>query len=263
MYLSFHYFFFFKQKTAYEMLRSLVGSEMCIRDSMYVMMPLETRLCVVMLWVWGYGARNTVYWRFFRLLAMIEGTEVPENTKTCVLDAPSVVGFWRDWHVGFTQFNIRYIYVPLGGASNRILAAITVFSFTALWHGPQVQFAMWSILIMGGFVPEVMVSRMLDRSALVARLRTTSYFHRLKGLISIVPSAVLIYGNAYGFLPKPEYLTTLLVKNTTMSDYIRVGAMFSAFWYVSAMLSHRRRDALQHAETLLRNKLIPPPKRSD
>ena len=25
-------FFFFKQKTAYEVLRSLVGSEMCIRD---------------------------------------------------------------------------------------------------------------------------------------------------------------------------------------------------------------------------------------
>eukprot|EP00658_Telonema_sp_P-2_P072874 TRINITY_DN61963_c0_g1_i2.p1 TRINITY_DN61963_c0_g1~~TRINITY_DN61963_c0_g1_i2.p1 ORF type:complete len:217 (+),score=87.40 TRINITY_DN61963_c0_g1_i2:74-724(+) len=29
------FFFFFKQKTAYEMLRSLVGSEMCIRDSYY------------------------------------------------------------------------------------------------------------------------------------------------------------------------------------------------------------------------------------
>ena len=28
-------FFFFKQKTAYEMLRSLVGSEMCIRDRLY------------------------------------------------------------------------------------------------------------------------------------------------------------------------------------------------------------------------------------
>ena len=27
------FFFFFKQKTVYEMLRSLVGSEMCIRDS--------------------------------------------------------------------------------------------------------------------------------------------------------------------------------------------------------------------------------------
>src|SRR5678816_4791905 len=30
------FFFFFKQKTAYEMLRSLVGSEMCIRDSTMV-----------------------------------------------------------------------------------------------------------------------------------------------------------------------------------------------------------------------------------
>eukprot|EP00658_Telonema_sp_P-2_P005216 TRINITY_DN11956_c0_g1_i7.p1 TRINITY_DN11956_c0_g1~~TRINITY_DN11956_c0_g1_i7.p1 ORF type:complete len:144 (-),score=35.45 TRINITY_DN11956_c0_g1_i7:389-820(-) len=29
---TFIVFFFFKQKTAYEMLRSLVGSEMCIRD---------------------------------------------------------------------------------------------------------------------------------------------------------------------------------------------------------------------------------------
>ena len=28
--------FFFKQKTAYEVLRSLVGSEMCIRDRLYV-----------------------------------------------------------------------------------------------------------------------------------------------------------------------------------------------------------------------------------
>eukprot|EP00658_Telonema_sp_P-2_P037157 TRINITY_DN26752_c0_g1_i1.p2 TRINITY_DN26752_c0_g1~~TRINITY_DN26752_c0_g1_i1.p2 ORF type:complete len:129 (+),score=25.02 TRINITY_DN26752_c0_g1_i1:25-411(+) len=29
-------FFFFKQKTAYEMLRSLVGSEMCIRDRLWL-----------------------------------------------------------------------------------------------------------------------------------------------------------------------------------------------------------------------------------
>ncbi len=30
------FFFFFKQKTAYGMLRSLVGSEMCIRDRLDV-----------------------------------------------------------------------------------------------------------------------------------------------------------------------------------------------------------------------------------
>eukprot|EP00831_Metopus_contortus_P072350 TRINITY_DN66034_c0_g1_i1.p3 TRINITY_DN66034_c0_g1~~TRINITY_DN66034_c0_g1_i1.p3 ORF type:complete len:121 (-),score=49.76 TRINITY_DN66034_c0_g1_i1:126-488(-) len=31
--MEFSFFFFFKQKTAYEMQRGLVGSEMCIRDS--------------------------------------------------------------------------------------------------------------------------------------------------------------------------------------------------------------------------------------
>ena len=34
-------FFFFKQKTAYEMLRSLVGSEMCIRDREEMVEMLE------------------------------------------------------------------------------------------------------------------------------------------------------------------------------------------------------------------------------
>ena len=37
------FFFFFKQKTAYEMLRSLVGSEMCIRDS-YMNVSVEIDL---------------------------------------------------------------------------------------------------------------------------------------------------------------------------------------------------------------------------
>ena len=44
--------FFFKQKTAYEMLRSLVGSEMCIRDS-----PLHHDLDAYLSLVaeWGLG----------------------------------------------------------------------------------------------------------------------------------------------------------------------------------------------------------------
>eukprot|EP00658_Telonema_sp_P-2_P044707 TRINITY_DN32605_c0_g1_i1.p1 TRINITY_DN32605_c0_g1~~TRINITY_DN32605_c0_g1_i1.p1 ORF type:complete len:154 (+),score=44.17 TRINITY_DN32605_c0_g1_i1:126-587(+) len=42
-------FFFFKQKTAYEMLRSLVGSEMCIRDR-YQRRVRETA-CPLMLWL--------------------------------------------------------------------------------------------------------------------------------------------------------------------------------------------------------------------
>ena len=37
----FFFCFFFKQKTAYEVLRSLVGSEMCIRDSISMVDELK------------------------------------------------------------------------------------------------------------------------------------------------------------------------------------------------------------------------------
>src|SRR5678815_1341128 len=40
-------FFFFKQKTAYEMLRSLVGSEMCIRDRVRAYVRAGARHVVV------------------------------------------------------------------------------------------------------------------------------------------------------------------------------------------------------------------------
>ena len=39
------FFFFFKHKSAYELLRSLVGSEMCIRDRVYLKAePDKTRI---------------------------------------------------------------------------------------------------------------------------------------------------------------------------------------------------------------------------
>ena len=43
------FFFFFKQKTAYEIMPSLVGSEMCIRDSVmrrpFAQLPLQAYAC--------------------------------------------------------------------------------------------------------------------------------------------------------------------------------------------------------------------------
>ena len=38
-FLFFFFFFFFKQKTAYEISACLVGSEMCIRDSNFILLP--------------------------------------------------------------------------------------------------------------------------------------------------------------------------------------------------------------------------------
>eukprot|EP00658_Telonema_sp_P-2_P068240 TRINITY_DN57182_c0_g1_i1.p2 TRINITY_DN57182_c0_g1~~TRINITY_DN57182_c0_g1_i1.p2 ORF type:complete len:135 (-),score=51.46 TRINITY_DN57182_c0_g1_i1:7-411(-) len=62
-------FFFFKQKTAYEMLRSLVGSEMCIRDRLWgepatvVGMEADPRSSPLIWSFDGYGeAEQASFW---------------------------------------------------------------------------------------------------------------------------------------------------------------------------------------------------------
>ena len=46
-------FFFFKQKTAYDMLRGLVGSEMCIRDRLVVGLLSIPSKIEIMPYMWG------------------------------------------------------------------------------------------------------------------------------------------------------------------------------------------------------------------
>eukprot|EP00831_Metopus_contortus_P081074 TRINITY_DN8445_c0_g1_i1.p1 TRINITY_DN8445_c0_g1~~TRINITY_DN8445_c0_g1_i1.p1 ORF type:complete len:159 (+),score=34.91 TRINITY_DN8445_c0_g1_i1:63-539(+) len=52
------FFFFFKQKTAYEMQRGLVGSEMCIRDRCQLILPLLFFLSLVLLY---HILQNTLF----------------------------------------------------------------------------------------------------------------------------------------------------------------------------------------------------------
>ena len=51
------FFFFFKQKPAYEMLRSLVGSEMCIRDCLETALVVEDGVAERLELLSGGGAR--------------------------------------------------------------------------------------------------------------------------------------------------------------------------------------------------------------
>ena len=57
-------FFFFKQKTAYEMLRSLVGSEMCIRDRAYTTGVMLACLALGVLLLALRAAGEEVGWAF-------------------------------------------------------------------------------------------------------------------------------------------------------------------------------------------------------
>ncbi len=61
----------------------------------------------------------------------------------------TVRGFWRRWHMSLTQWFTDYVYIPLGGSckgkGRQIVATLTVFLLSGLWHGANWTFVVWGL----------------------------------------------------------------------------------------------------------------------
>lgn len=101
-------------------------------------------------------------WRFFRLWALIDGIDPPENMVRCMSDNYSTLAFWRGWHRSFNQWITRYIFIPLGGSRvgkiRTIVNFLAVFTFVALWHDINLRLLMWGWLITLFVLPEVIAT---------------------------------------------------------------------------------------------------------
>src|SRR5674536_361296 len=101
-------FFFFKQKTAYEMLRSLVGSEMCIRDRLYLH-PLASDTDF-----WASEACLLSFLLYFRLLLVQQDHRkyvrsfhtFPTVLYRYIFQTFAVQGFWLEFLPLFQVENI-------------------------------------------------------------------------------------------------------------------------------------------------------------
>jgi D-alanyl-lipoteichoic acid acyltransferase DltB (MBOAT superfamily) len=106
-------------------------------------------------------------WRFFRLWALADGIDPPENMVRCMSNNYSALAFWRGWHRSFNRWNIRYIYIPLGGDGGpstqgkygklrAVINVVAVFTFVALWHDINLKLLVWGWLITLFILPEVL-----------------------------------------------------------------------------------------------------------
>ena len=95
-------------------------------------------------------------WRFFRLWAMADGIETPENMLRCMSNNYSALAFWRAWHRSFNRWIIRYIYIPLGGSKRPIMNTLAVFTFVAFWHDISLKLLAWGWLVTLFILPEVL-----------------------------------------------------------------------------------------------------------
>ncbi|QDS71327.1 hypothetical protein FKW77_002066 [Venturia effusa] len=101
-------------------------------------------------------------WRFFRLWALVDGIDPPENMVRCMSNSPSTIKFWRGWHRSYNRWLVRYLFIPLGGSistgwkgtARSIANYLVIFTFVALWHDINLRLLMWGWLIVLFILPE-------------------------------------------------------------------------------------------------------------
>ncbi|GAM17035.1 hypothetical protein SAMD00019534_002100 [Acytostelium subglobosum LB1] len=100
----------------------------------------------------GYLVLNFMYvkfliiWRVFRLFALFDGIDTPENMNRCVNNNYTFTGFWRSWHGSFNKWTVRYLYIPLGGKKTQHLTIWLIFFFIGLWHDLWWSWVAWALL---------------------------------------------------------------------------------------------------------------------
>ena len=123
-------------------------------------MAITAYFTLKMMWL-----KFLITWRFFRLWAIADGTNPPENMLRCMSNNCSLEQFWRGWHASFNKWIVRYMYKPLGGRDTKIFNVWLIFLFVAVWHDIELKLLVWGLLNGFFFVLEVTAKRCMNSDA--------------------------------------------------------------------------------------------------
>lgn len=180
-------------------------------------------------------------WRFFRLWAMADGVEAPENMVRCMANNYSTLGFWRSWHRSYNLWIVRYIYVPLGGAKNQIASTLLVFTFVALWHDLSLKLLAWGWLITFFIVPEVIARKLLPYQEFGDRW----WFRHVAAIGGVGNVLMMMTGNLVGFAIGTDGIKYMLEQLLGDREGVKflLGACAILFVGVQVMFEYREEEA--------------------
>ncbi|RMZ80913.1 hypothetical protein DV737_g2743, partial [Chaetothyriales sp. CBS 132003] len=187
-------------------------------------------------------------WRFFRLWALIDGIDPPENMVRCMSDNYSGLAFWRSWHRSYNRWIVRYIYIPLGGGPGGgtsmprgLLNMVLVFTFVALWHDINLRLLAWGWLVVLFILPEVLAG--LAFPAKAWRHRPTTY-RVICGIGAVANVLMMMAANLVGFALGLDGLKGLVqgIISSWQGALFMVAACAALFVGVQVMFEHREEE---------------------
>lgn len=113
----------------------------------------------------------TIIWRFFRVWALFDGQNVPENMTRCICNNYLVSEFWRNWHRSMYLWIVKYMYVPMGGKKTRLISVWFIFGFVAIWHDLWWRWVAWAyfnafLMVLEGVVIHLIIPAVTRRVSL-------------------------------------------------------------------------------------------------
>ena len=160
---------------------------------------------LVLKWIW---LKFLVIWRFFRLWAICDGIESPENMGRCMSNNYCFEGFWRMWHRAFNQWLVRYLFVPLGGSRYKVYNIWVVFGFVAIWHDLRLHLLVWGWGMCLFIVPEVLSKAYFSRPNL-SEFRKSICYNWLCAMGGGLYIILMMVANLVGFSFGLRGLTTI------------------------------------------------------
>ena len=61
----------------------------------------------------------------------------------------NIIEFWQKWHISLSSFFKDYIYIPIGGNTNKniyyVRNILFIFLISGIWHGANLNFIIWGL----------------------------------------------------------------------------------------------------------------------
>ncbi|CAN6648872.1 membrane-bound O-acyltransferase Gup1p [Trichomonascus vanleenenianus] len=179
-------------------------------------------------------------WRLFRLWALLDGIDPPENMVRCVNNNYSALSFWRSWHRSYNRWTLRYIYIPLGGTNRPILNSLIVFSFVAIWHDIQLHLLFWGWLVVLFILPEVAATMAFPAKKWAAR----KIYRHLCAIGAVANIWMMMIANLIGFCVQLDGMKQMLDDMFNTAEGLKYVIVSTACLFVGAqaMFEFRERE---------------------
>lgn len=179
-------------------------------------------------------------WKLARLVALVDGFDPPEDMRRYITASLTVQAFWRNWHVSFYQWIVRYMYIPLGGKQRRLFSIFPIFLFVALWHELELHLLHWALIGCFFILLETMIMFVFNHSKLwpfveLRKSKSVYRFVRAAGGAFMQVSLAII--NLVGFSPAGlSFLTPFLLQ--LINPFYMLMVLFLAFCNNHLVIQH-------------------------